>query len=125
MSEIDLDVLNGFILSEKEDYFEISAGTVYPKNAFVPDSTYRVAKDSPEKLWKAFHAMLGINTPEIPETPKPVKKAKDSLELELLSMTSKAIIDRVLKETGIFININPKSKKSIVRKAVKLITSKS
>lgn len=126
------------IKKQEDGQIRVSSGELSEEGVFLRDRTVIVSQDRPNLLWNLVYELSDIPLPKLPNDPPPIVQHLESspksidkieeedeqeyeLEMELKEMTSKDIIKRVHEETGIEINISPKSKKSIIKRAVKFL----
>ena len=107
------------------------------------EQTYVIDPEKPEVLWNLLYLIAELPIPKIPlpvpqikEEPIPVSYEnlqeeitpvspetlrKEEIEQSLMPMKAKDIIDLVLKEKGIQITTDTKSKRSIIKQAINLL----
>lgn len=104
---------------------------------FIPLQTV-VIKEDGLSLWDVINGMVGLPYPiyknkpvvQAPSnpivTPKLEKRSpskeplKNNLEAKLSEMSGSAIIDKVYSDKGVKILISPKSKKSVIKRALQI-----
>jgi hypothetical protein len=127
-------------ISEGPEGFIIQPGNVSDPKAFDSKHSIVVSGDKPNVLWDLLHDLVGLPYPKLQplkiEPPilikNPVSNSVStddlteitSLEKELMSLSSKDIIEKVKSEKGIAITISLKSKKSIIKMALKIYGEK-
>ena len=135
-------------ISEGPVGYEIQSGEIRDPQAFEEGQKILVSADNPRLLWDLLHELIGIPRPKFHDTDllpvdpiidrkieehfskQPVETQKifinphnNSLESTFQSLSSKDIIKKVESEKGIKITNSLKSKKAIIKKALKIYSN--
>jgi hypothetical protein len=125
--------------------FEIQLGNLKDPQAFEKGETILITGKNPNLLWDLLYEYIGLPYPKLnpkptvqenssddpgvqPVVPDPAPKAvapKSPLEETLRSLSSKEIVEKVARETGVGIYNSLKSKAAIIKKALKIYGEKN
>lgn len=113
------------IVSEGPNGYEIQSGDLIDSKSFIMNQKILISGERPNVLWDLLHDLMGIPYPLLspPPVPEDISEMIGSfLEEELDKMCAKDIVKKVEVEKGISITNSLKSKKAIIKKALKILT---